>query len=152
MLEKSTVLNSEFTTDFLSKILVDEYGLFLQTKVAYWNFEYSDFYCRNRLFEIQSAKLFLISEEIGRQIIALGHYVVMSNEDFFLNSNLNEVNYKNWSKQETTKKIMENHLKIKNKIEEWSSLVKNDVDKSTYVLIDKIIFNHKEMIKELKLT
>jgi hypothetical protein len=76
----------------------------------------------------------------------------MSNEDFFLNSNLNEVNYKNWSKQETTKKIMENHLKIKNKIEEWSSLVKNDVDKSTYVLIDKIIFNHKEMIKELKLT
>jgi hypothetical protein len=61
MLEKSTVLNSEFTTDFLSKILVDEYGLFLQTKVAYWNFESSDFFCRNRLFEIQSSKLFLIS-------------------------------------------------------------------------------------------
>ncbi len=151
MLEKSTVLNSEFTTDFLSKILVDEYGLFLQTKVAYWNFECSDFFCRNRLFEIQSAKLFLISEEIGRQIIALGHYVVMSNEDFFLNSNLNAVNYKNWSKQETTKKIMETHLKIKIKIEEWNSLTKNAVDQNTSLLIDKIIFNHKEMIKELKL-
>jgi DNA-binding ferritin-like protein len=106
---------------------------------------------RNRLFEIQSAKLFLISEEIGRQIIALGHYVVMSNEDFFLNSNLNAVNYKNWSKQETTKKIMETHLKIKIKIEEWNSLTKNAVDQNTSLLIDKIIFNHKEMIKELKL-
>jgi hypothetical protein len=75
----------------------------------------------------------------------------MSNEDFFLNTNLNEVNYKNWSKQETTKKIMETHLKVKIKIEEWNSLAKKDVDKNTSKLIDKIIFNHKEMIKELKL-
>lgn len=151
MLEKSKVLNSEFTTDFLSKLLVDEYGLFLQTKVAYWNFEYNDVCSINSLFEIQSTKLFLINEEIGKRIIALGHFVVMSNEDFFLNTNLNEISYKNWSKQETIKKIMEKHLILKTKIEEWKSLAKNDLDKNTSLLIDKIIFNHKVMIKELKL-
>ncbi len=58
----------------LSKVLADEFILYIKTRNAQWNIEGNNFYQLHKFFEEQYEQLDTIVDEIAERIRNLGHY------------------------------------------------------------------------------
>ena len=58
----------------LSKVLADEFILYIKTRNAQWNFEGNNFYQLHKFFEEQYEQLNTIVDEVAERIRNLGHY------------------------------------------------------------------------------
>src|SRR5688572_22593135 len=61
-------------TDILSRLLADEFILYVQTRIAHWNVEGPHFYYLHKLFEEQYEIIADVIDDVAERIRAIGHF------------------------------------------------------------------------------
>jgi starvation-inducible DNA-binding protein len=74
----------------LSKLLADEFILYIKTRNAHWNVEGTDFHSMNLFFESQYEQLDEIMDSVAERIRTLGHYAPATLKSFLELTHLTE--------------------------------------------------------------
>ena len=74
----------------LSKVLADQYVVYIKTKQAHWNVEGNDFYDKHKLFDDQANQIAETIDETAERIRTLGHFVPATLKAFLELSHLTE--------------------------------------------------------------
>jgi starvation-inducible DNA-binding protein len=135
--------DSEFIPQFLSKILIDEYVLFLKTKSAFWNYECNVINGDNNLFEGQSKEIDSLIDQIAKRIMILNDVVQLTYKDI-------STIVINRNKKETAKELLADNLKLIKTIKEWNLLMPLSGYYDTKNLIQKLMAIHQVMADNLR--
>ena len=74
----------------LSKILADEFVLYLKTRNAHWNVEGPDFHSVHKFFEEQYDFLDDVMDDVAERIRSLGHYTPATLKEYLKLTQLTE--------------------------------------------------------------
>src|SRR2546421_5781988 len=75
----------------LSRILADEFVLYVKTLKAHWNVEGPDFHSKHLFFETQYKQLQNIIDDLAERIRTLGHYAPATLKEYLSLTHLSEV-------------------------------------------------------------
>lgn len=148
MIKKEIEKITEVVANFLSGILIEEYGILFETKAAYWNFEYNN-YKSKKIFQSQVIEISLLIEEVEKKLVTLDYFITFSQNDCF-DYTSSDINFKKWSKVEILKKNIAKQEKLIIKVDEFKDLIKYQLDVDTELILLNIQKKHKELIKQLK--
>jgi starvation-inducible DNA-binding protein len=76
--------------DFLSKLLADEFVLYVKIRNAHWNLEGSDFHSKHVYFEELYTEIQVIIDEVAERIRKIGHFAPASLTDYLKLTHLTE--------------------------------------------------------------
>jgi len=74
----------------LSKLLADEFVLYLKTRKAHWNVEGPDFHAAHKFFEEQYEFLDEVMDDVAERIRSLGHYAPATLKEYLKLTQLSE--------------------------------------------------------------
>lgn len=77
-------------TEDLSRLLADEFVLYVKTRNAHWNVEGQDFHAAHKFFEEQYEFLELAIDDVAERIRSLGHYAPATLKEYLKLTHLTE--------------------------------------------------------------
>ena len=93
----------------LSKILADEFVLYVRTRNAHWNVEGSDFIEKHKFFESQFEQINGFIDSVAERIRALGHYTPATIASYLKLTQLIESNHEKNDSQGFIKALLRDH-------------------------------------------
>lgn len=136
-------LDSEFITQFLSRIIIEEYVLFLKTKNAFWNYELNETMQDVKLFESQSKEIDDLINQIANRIIILNDCIELPYRDL-------PATTKNYNKNQAIQELLTQNKLLITTIKEWNRLLPISGNDEVKNLIQKLLSKHHWMAEDLK--
>lgn len=120
----------------LSKILADEFVLYIKTKNAHWNVEGADFYNKHLFFEQQYNQIDEIIDTVAERIRMLGHYAPATLKEYLELTHLSETTAEKNDSQAYIHQLLADHESIiiilREKINHYATTLK-DLGSSDYI-------------------
>jgi starvation-inducible DNA-binding protein len=120
----------------LSKILADEFVIYVKTRNAHWNIEGVDFYSMHKFFEDQYEQLDEIIDQVAERIRAIGHYAPATLKRILALTHLSEESRKANDGQGFIKELLSDHeniiMQLRGDIRKYSDDL-NDMGTSDFV-------------------
>lgn len=130
----------------LSKVLADEFVVYVKTRNAHWNVEGPDFYSMHKFFEGQYEELDEIMDSVAERIRAIGHYATATLKSILSLTHLSETSRENNDSEGFIRELLIDHeniiMYLRGKINEYS----NDLnDMGTSDFITGLMEQHEKM-------
>ena len=135
--------DSEFITQFLCRIIIEEYDLFLKTKNAFWNYELNETAQDIKLFESQSKEIESLINQIAIRIIILNDRIELPSREF-------PATTKNYNKNQAIQELITRNKLLITTIKEWNKLLPISGNDEVKNLIQKLLAKHHWMAEDLK--
>lgn len=104
--------NAAAVASDLSKILADEFVLYIKTRNAHWNVEGAYFHMMHLFFESQYEQLDELMDNVAERIRSIGHYAPATLESFLQLTHLTEMTREKNDGQGFIKELLEDHERI----------------------------------------
>ncbi|MCI0382451.1 MAG: DNA starvation/stationary phase protection protein [Chlamydiae bacterium] len=127
----------------LSKILADDYLLYLKTQNFHWNVTGPEFFSLHKMFEKQYVELAEAIDEIAERIRALGFYVEATTEAFRKFSSIKE-DHRVLSKHEMLEQLVKGHEIVIRESRNLSKLAEKHNDPGTVDLMGRRLNAHEK--------
>jgi starvation-inducible DNA-binding protein len=135
----------------VSRILSDEFVLYVKTKNAHWNVEGVDFYNKHKFFEDQFEIIDDIIDDLAERIRTLGHYAPGTLKGFLQLTQLAEISRENNDSTGYIKELLTDHESIIIHLRKNINRFANDFqDAGTSDLITGIMEQHEKMVWVLR--
>lgn len=130
----------------VSKILSDEFVIYIKTRNAHWNMEGSDFYSKHKFFEDQFEKIDDIIDDLAERIRSLGHYAPGTMKEFLQLTNLSEATPQNNESLSYIRDLLIDHESVIMHLRKNINRFANDLqDAGTSDFITGIVEQHEKM-------
>lgn len=138
--------NRQAVVNELSKVLADEFVLYMKTRNAHWNVEGIDFYDKHKFFETQFEQLDNNIDSVAERIRSLGHYAPATLKAFLKLAHLSESNIDNKDSTSFIKELLSDHeIIIKNLRENINPFANDFNDLGTSDFITGLMQDHEKM-------
>jgi len=104
-----TEKNTQAIAEILSKLLADEFVIYVKTRNAHWNVEGPDFIDKHKFFESQYEQLDEIMDAVAERIRTIGHYSPATLQSFLELTHLTERRNTLNSSKNFIKDLLEDH-------------------------------------------
>lgn len=133
-------------TQRLSRVLADEFVLYVKTLNAHWNVAGSDFHSKHIFFEQQYRELADIIDALAERIRTLGHYVPATLASFIELSNFTEQHEADNDSQTLMQALLEGHEVIINSLRKYINEMDGDLkDVGTADFATGLLKAHEKM-------
>ncbi len=130
----------------LSKILADEFILYLKTRNAHWNVEGPDFMSMHKFFEAQYEELDETMDEVAERIRIIGHYAPATLKSYLELTHLTENSRKKNDSQGFIKELLADHETIVTRLRENVDRFADELnDAGTSDFITGLMKTHEKM-------
>lgn len=129
----------------LSKILADEFVLYVKTRNAHWNVEGPDFHDKHIFFEAQYNAIDDIVDDVAERIRTIGHYAPASLKDYLKLTQLTEANREANDGAGFIKELLSDHEGIIIRLRENVDRFAADKDFGTSDFITGLMKTHEKM-------
>lgn len=119
--------NTQSVAFFLSKILADEFVLYVKTRKAHWNVEGPDFYEKHKFFEAQYEDLDGLVDDVAERIRIIGHFPPSSLSEYLKLTHLSEIFRSDNGSQGLIAELLGDHDSIILKLRENIDGIQNDL-------------------------
>lgn len=132
----------ESATNELSKILADEFVLYVKTRNAHWNIEGTHFYPLHKFFAEQYDQIDEIMDDVAERIRSLGSYAPASLKQYLTQTRLEEDDFY----EDKIKELLESHeMLVTNMRGSVDQLATKFYDYGTSDFITGLIEIHEKM-------
>jgi starvation-inducible DNA-binding protein len=130
----------------LSKVLADEFVLYVKTRNAHWNVEGADFHSVHQFFESQYDFLDDAMDDVAERIRAIGHYAPATLADFLKLTKLTEATREANDSTGFMKELLADHEAIIIRLREYINIFAVDLkDAGTSDFITGLMEKHEKM-------
>lgn len=136
--------NSLKIADFLSKLLADEFVLYVKTRNAHWNVEGADFHSKHVYFEEQYTELQTVIDDVAERIRKIGHYAPATLADYLALTHLTEKRNTKNDSLNYIKDLLEDHEAIIVFIRQEFDALADVMDKGTDDYITSLLEQHEK--------
>lgn len=136
--------NSTLIADFLSKLLADEFVLYVKTRNAHWNVEGPDFHSKHIYFEELYRDLQNVIDDIAERIREIGHIAPASLPDYLVLTHLTEKHRDKNDSISFIADLLEDHDSIIRFIREQFEILDGTMDKGTDDYLTTLLEKHEK--------